>query len=176
MSEETWNPVVGYEGLYEVSDQGRVRAIFESWNGRYKPGRVLAPLNHPNGYYFVNLYYPGSKQLGRAKTIHSIVLESFGGPRPKGNDCCHIDGNKRNNSRCNLRWGTRRENVQDSINHGTCAFGEDVHFAKLKKESVIRIREMFDGGVICKDIAKQFNISIPQANRIGNRKSWKQLK
>ena len=175
MAEETWKPVVGYEGLYEVSDHGRVRAMFESWNGRYKSGRILKQLNHNHGYFLVNLYYPETHQRGRTRTVHSLVLESFVSPRPEGNDARHLDGNKKNNRIENLEWGTRLENVQDSIKHGTFVHGERVHFCKLDEGKVIQIRALVDSGVLCKTISERFGISIAQACRIGARKSWSYL-
>ncbi len=175
MNEEVWKSVVGYEELYEVSNHGRVRAMFESWNGRYKPGRILKFINHNHGYLMVNLYYPGTHQPGRARLVHSLVLEAFKGPRPKGYDTRHLDGNKKNNLVNNIEWGTRLENVQDCINHGTFKSGERSSFSKLKADQVRQIRSMYDSGVLCAPISAMFGISIAQACRIGARKSWRQL-
>lgn len=175
MTLELWKPVVGYEGLYEVSDKGRVRALFESWNGRYKAGRIIKSIERPDKYISVNLYYPDSGQVGRTRTMHSLVLEAFVGPRPKGQDVRHLDGTKNNNVLLNLKWGTRKENMGDAIVHGTVTSGERAHFSKLTNESVLKIREMFDSGILSNVIAKMFNVSIPTAWRIGKRKIWRHL-
>jgi len=169
---EQWKPILGYDGLYEVSSLGRVRALFESWNGRYKAGRILKPLIRLDGYIAVNLYYPGSKQKGSSHPIHRLVLNAFKGPRQEGQDARHLDGSRTNNSLENLQWGTRKENVKDSINHGTFCSGEKCNFSKLSEISVLTIRRMRDEGFPYVEIAKQFGISRPQASRIGRRKSW----
>lgn len=175
MNEEQWKSVTGYDGLYEVSNQGRVRALFESWNGRYKAGRILTPLNRPDGYIAVNLYYPGAKQKGRSRPVHSLVLEAFSGQRPDGCVSRHLDGTKSNNWLSNLQWGTYSENMKDAVCHGTFTCGEKSNLAKLTAGDVIRIRALFDAGNPPIRIAEQFNITSPQASRIGRRKSWANL-
>lgn len=172
---ENWKPVAGYEDFYEVSDLGRIRALFESWNGRYKAGRIIQPIQRPDGYLMVNLYYPGANQKGKTCTVHKIVLDAFVGPRPKSLVCRHLDGTRSNNATTNLKWGTREENVQDAKDHGTLACGERCALSKLSSRAVLEIRSRFDAGVLSRVIAEQFGISRPQASRIGNRKSWTHL-
>lgn len=110
---ETWLPVPGFEGLYEVSDAGRVASTPK----RTRPGRrILAPANHKRGgYLYVTLHRPG-KQFHRK--IHHLVCEAFNGPRPAGTLARHLDGNHLNNSPGNLAWGTASENNVDRVRHG----------------------------------------------------------
>jgi hypothetical protein len=119
---ERWKPVVGFEGLYEVSDMGRVRSV-----ARVVPHKTSGHLTIPERiligsrraqmkYPMVNLW-AGNKQ--HAKYVHALVLEAFVGPRPQKHDVCHFDGSKDNNRLSNLRWGTRKENMQDAVRHGT---------------------------------------------------------
>lgn len=77
--------------------------------------RPLKPILRKDGYQRVCL-----RKEGKAYDflVHRLVLETFIGPCPDGMECLHMDGNKQNNSLDNLRWGTREENVQDSIRHG----------------------------------------------------------
>lgn len=111
MKNETWKPVVGYEGLYEVSDTGLVRSL--NWE-RTKQVRVLRPGNVGRGYLFVQL----SKD-GHVKNflVHRLVAQAFI-PNPQ---CLpqvnHKDEDKENNSVANLEWCTARYN----INYGTCS-------------------------------------------------------
>ena len=118
---EEWRPVVGWEGLYEVSDQGRVRSsdrTVHCKNGRtqrYK-GRVLKPRKSRDGHLRVYLCREGKP---RNKSVHRLVLEAFVGVCPEGMECLHADGNPENNRVANLRWGTCSENALDSVNHGT---------------------------------------------------------
>src|SRR5699024_4528685 len=105
--DETWKPVVGYEGLYEVSNTGKVWSI--------RRGRVLRPRKKSDGHLRVGLWKAGK---GKEKYVHRLVLEVFVAPCPEGMECLHIDGNPENNRVDNLRWGTRGENMLDRVRHG----------------------------------------------------------
>lgn len=105
---ENWKAIPGYEGQYEVSDQGNVRTFRRGANGRLlKPGRM------PQGHLSV--------ALGRrnSQCVHKLVLLAFVGPAPDRHECCHNNGNPADNRLENLRWGTRRENILDAVRHGT---------------------------------------------------------
>lgn len=122
MSEE-WRPVVGYEGLYEVSSLGRVRGVDRkvprSGHALTVRGRIMRP--HPNSrghYLIVDLTYAGQR---RTRLVHRLVGEAFFGPLPHGLQTRHLNGNSFDNRLVNLRYGTRLENVQDAIAHGTHA-------------------------------------------------------
>lgn len=116
---EKWKDITGYEGLYQVSDQGRVRSL-DRVNGRgfHISGVILRQNPDRKGYLGVSLY-SGSKESRKRRPVHQLVAEEFVGPRPKGFDVCHSDGDKTNNSASNLRYGTRSENILDAVEHGT---------------------------------------------------------
>ncbi len=104
-----WLPIPGYEGLYEVSDDGQVRSI-----GRR--GKTLSA--YPvRGYMKVHLSKDG---VARQRGVHQLVMLAFEGPTPGGMEVCHNDGNRANNSRSNLRYGTPSDNGYDRVKHGTC--------------------------------------------------------
>ncbi|UCR74409.1 HNH endonuclease [Mycobacterium phage Ritam007] len=114
---EAWLPVVGYEGLYEVSDGGRVRSLdrqieCDGRGRRYMRGRVLSQSVMPNGYLKVGL--PGGNAL-----VHRLVLTAFVGACPDGMEGCHNDGDRSNNRLDNLRWDSRTENNHDAVRHRT---------------------------------------------------------
>lgn len=120
--EEVWKDVVGYGGLYQVSDQGRVRSLdtvksVTSKNGKVysvrKHGRVLSPaLTKADGYLFVNLH---KQDGGKAYLVHRLVASAFCN-KPIGSDeVNHKDGQRLNNSHSNLEWVTRLENVRHCI-------------------------------------------------------------
>lgn len=131
-----WKPILGYNGHYEVSDCGDVRSL-----GRIDPrGRVVRPRllsagNRP--YARVVLMRDGQRS---ERTVHSLVLEAFVGPRPEGFVCRHLNGDSRDNSLGNLAWGTQAENIRDKRRHGTMACGERVGSAKLTWAIVREIR------------------------------------
>lgn len=113
MRPEQWKPVVGYEDLYEVSDQGRVRSV--------RRGNLLRPMPTTNGKYLVVDLYRGGKETRKMTRVHRIVAMAFIGPPADEalTDCCHLDGDGHNNAATNLRWATHGDNLQDRIAHGT---------------------------------------------------------
>jgi len=116
---ERWLPVVGYEGVYEVSDQGRVRSLNRiTRHGHKRRGQILNPVPMPAGYLLVNLW---KDSLPRMWLIHRLVLTAFSGPSAEGAEALHGDGNPANNRLDNLTWGTHAENQADQVSHGTHA-------------------------------------------------------
>ena len=116
MKNEEWRDVVGYEGLYQVSDQGRVKSLerkVPKWDGeRTVKERILKPAVKPTGYVEVNLY-TGGKQ--KALTVHRLVCQAFHENPDNKPEVNHINEDKTDNRACNLEWSTRIENC----NHGT---------------------------------------------------------
>lgn len=118
---EEWRDIPGYEGLYQVSDHGRVRSLDRivphKNHGEMKvKGRVLAQPHDEEGRRQVVL----SKENGQTiRRVHQLVLEVFVGPRPDGYHGCHNDGDNANNRLTNLRWDTASENNFDLVRHGT---------------------------------------------------------
>lgn len=118
---EVWRPVVGFEGLYEVSDHGRVRSVERFVRGKAgvrspRVSRVLALSANTHGYLHVSLSRENKR---RTAYVHGLVLQAFVGPRPEGLEACHQDGDKTNNAIGNLRWDTRSQNALDRVRHGT---------------------------------------------------------
>lgn len=116
-----WKPITGFEGLYEVSDRGKVRSldrVVRRKDGRTctYPGKLLKPYDNQKPPYFsVNLWKDG--KLHRAY-IHRLVLETFVGPCPPGMETCHGPGGSYDNRLENLRWDTPHENSLDTVRHG----------------------------------------------------------
>lgn len=119
-----WRGVADFEGLYEVSDDGRVRSLPRIVNTRnphgpivrLAPGRILKPAIR-NGYVEVSLRRPGCRP--KILKIHRLVLESFVAPCPVGQETRHLNGDSQDNRVRNLKWGTSTENAYDRVLHGT---------------------------------------------------------
>lgn len=178
---EVWKPVIGYEGLYEVSSHGGVRSldrVVEQVNrwGRVAPRRL-------SGKFLTQTVDRGKYAYGRrqvklcarneAKTrlVSHLVAEAFIGPRPEGLEVCHNDGDNSNNRVENLRYDTPAGNSADKILHGTQQRGADCWNAKLTEDCVRRIRVMAREQTMQRT-ADAFGISIAQVSRIVNRQRW----
>lgn len=116
---ETWKSIPGYEGRYEVSDEGRVRSLdryvpcFTPPRTRFVKGQVLRPGRTTSGHLTVAL------GKGNSVWVHSLVARAFLGPRPDGMEVLHGDHNPANNVLCNLHYGTRSENLKMDYAVGT---------------------------------------------------------
>jgi len=142
MEEEIWRDVVGFEGLYQVSNMGSVRSCYHvvmRSNGRKRTVYpvTLKPQKSAHGYFMFNL-----SKNGKGKTIvaHRIVAIAFI-PNPENKpQVNHKDGNKKNNHVSNLEWMTSKENINHSwmmgMSYTTHAgkFGDDSY----KKTAVIQ--------------------------------------
>lgn len=115
---ERWLPVFGYEGIYEVSDLGRVRALprIDAQGGQrrerlFKPSRMDAW-----GHRGVKLRKDG---VVKSRYVHHLVLEAFVGERPLGTVACHWNDVPDDNRLANLRWATNSDNRHDCVRNGT---------------------------------------------------------
>jgi outer membrane receptor for monomeric catechols len=140
---ETWRPVLGFEDYYSVSDSGRVRSeprvVIEPVRGcprRIRGGVLRSHKNKDGGYLFVSLSRDGVRVV---RSVHTLVLEAFRGPAPKGMEGAHNDGNSLNCALSNLRWDTHQANVADQVRHGTQPRGEKHRNAKLTDQQAIAI-------------------------------------
>lgn len=166
---ERWLPVIGYEGIYEVSDHGRVRRIAKARGAT--PGRVLSPFKSRKGYLYVELWRGNESHRS---AIHHLVLEAFANPRPDGCEVNHKNGDKTHNYLSNLEWLTSQGNRNHAREAGLTARGERIRAAKLTAGQVIEIRRL-EGATSADATAAQFGVSRSQVYRIWSGELWAHL-
>jgi hypothetical protein len=168
VNEEVWKPVVGYEGLYEVSNAGKVKSMPR--NGR--DGRVLKRQHNNKGYPQVSLCAVG---VPRTALVHRLVLSAFVGQPAPGQEGCHNDGDRTNCELQNLRWDTRGGNMQDAVAHGTTTGGSKAANAKLTEQNVSAIRALLLLKVPQRRIAEQFGVCQEIISGIARGQRWKHI-
>lgn len=146
--------------LYSITQDGKVwshnRGIYikdklgrDTFHGH--KGKWLKPGLNCCGYFSVNLYdNPGTGQHKNYLVQH-LVLNTFIGPKPPGMECRHLNGIRGDNRLENLCWGTRSENQQDSVQHGTHGgmgiCGDVHHSSKLSNRDRRMILYMYSTGL-----------------------------
>lgn len=176
-SGERWLPVPGFEGLYEVSDHGQVRSVDRvietrsRWGGtkmtRLK-GRRLTPTEHVGGHLIVAL------GKGNMVFVHRLVLSAFIRFPQDGEECRHLDGDKKNNRLGNLCWGSRSDNIADRkrLNEEHPARGEASGKSYLKEVDVRRIRAERSGGKPMRQIAREMGFGNRAVRDVCSGRTW----
>lgn len=177
MLNEVWKPVVGYEGLYEASDQGRVRGLDREIRSgksgrRIWKGRVLVQEELRHGYMAVSLCKDGERW---ARAVHAIVLEAFSGLPPARHECAHDNNIRSDNRLSNLSWKTRKENFADKIRHGTQPRGETHWRSGLDAGTVLRARDLGASGAGPSAISRHLGVSRCAVKHILDRTSWRHV-
>lgn len=148
-----WLPAIGYEGFYEVSDDGHVRSLSRQYVS--KTGRKVTvqarklKVGIVNGYHVVSLSKDGKSKSFR---LHCLMMLTFVGPCPSGHEVCHWDGKRDNNHLSNLRYGTKVENMEDRIRHGT-------QWVKIRKADISDIKRRHSIGHRVSDIANSYRVN-----------------
>lgn len=161
---ETWRPIAGTDGKYDVSDMGRVRSRARSGD---EP-RVLRGSTR-RGYLVVSLALDGRRVT---RTVHRLVIETFRGAPPDGHVCAHLNGNRADPRLANLRWVTPGENNAHMWIHGTMQAGGRCKTAKLSEAQVEEIRRAATEGAQWIALAAQFEVSERAIRRVVTGDYW----
>ena len=172
-NDEIWKPVKDYEGVYEVSNHGRIRRL-TTVKG-YKAGSFLSGGTHKRGYVQICLCRNGTKKL---ILLHQIVADAFLGQCPIGYTVDHVDNDKRNNKVSNLEYVTRPENTLRQHRNGRAKYvrGEKNGLAKLKSSDIPKIRRLLSQHIPRKRIADEFGVTSGTISAIARGKTWTHIK
>lgn len=176
MKNEIWKFVAGYEGLYEVSNMGRVRSMKRlARNGKPIAERILkTPLNSQKRR-LVSLY---KNQKSKSFHPYNLVASAFMGVKPYGYIVCHKNGDRTDDRLANLYYGTHKQNTNDRIAHNTMFYGDRVHNAKLTNEQVNEVRSRYK--FRCKNngtmaLAKIYGVSPSTISAVMSGQNWSSI-
>lgn len=177
--QEVWLPVFGYNGLYEVSNNGLVRSIPTSRSGDSRFIRktiyILKFRKHHKGYLEVKLtgVETGSAKIYKA---HRVVAQAFI-PNPSNlPEINHINGVKTDNRVENLEWVTTKENSLHAWETGLITNkGEGSGMSKLTNLYVIDICNRYNNKEKPKVIARTYNIAPRTVWSIATKRTWRHI-
>lgn len=171
-----WKPIPGFEGIYEISDDGQV--VRTSTHGR-KPKPIRRPVNahkKPNGYSAVDIQ---RDQIRERSYVHRLLWAAFKGEIPSGLEINHRDGNRQNNRLDNLELVTRSENMIHSFEELSPSLnrvkGTAHHKAKLTPDDVKDIFRLHAGGTSQRELGRMFGVSKTAIQYVLDGRNWKHV-
>lgn len=172
---EIWKDVIGFEGMYQVSNLGNVKSLDRFvYSGRNKTriqhGKPKKPTINQDGYSYVLLY---KNNKIKQSLNHRLAAIAFI-PNPENKETVnHIDGDKNNNNISNLEWCTMSENVKHAWRTGLSKpkFGNKANNRKLTEKQVSEIKLLL-GTITHKEIAIIYNVSRSAISMIACNKNW----
>ena len=181
---EEWREINGYNGLYLISNLGRVKAIsIRKLRGRFyhtQPEKILKQNNKKSGYLHLMLSMNDHR---KEYSLHRLVATTFIDNPENKPTVNHIDANKKNNCAINLEWNTVKENTNHAFSNGLIPIckGESHYNAKLSADNVLEIRRMYSSEPLPypkgfqRIIAEKFNINSKLVWKVVHRKKWKSI-
>lgn len=169
---EIWKPIFGYEGIYSISDHGKIKSHVRKFRTKEK---ILKNYKDKNGYFKVSLSSNGIKKLFK---IHQLVCINFLNKDSFNLVVNHKDGNKENNHVSNLEYITSSQNSIHAFNIGLRKIlkGSQIGTSKLNEKEIITIRNIHSkGGITCKELASMYKVDISNIALIVKKRSWKHL-
>ena len=176
---EKWRDIMGYEGIYQVSNLGRARRIamrHDTCQTKVPIERILKLKPMGGGYRGVCLCWKGQRKY---ISIHRLVASAFLENPNRLPEVNHLDGDKTKNSTDNLEWVTKSQNALHAHRtglSGACR-GEDHPNSKLTEDDVRVIRALpaFPHGPSTHTLAKQYNTSPTCIHDVLKRRTWKHI-
>jgi hypothetical protein len=161
---EIWKDIEGYEGLYKVSNTGKVLGV--------KREKELTQHENHRGYLKVSLQKDGKR---KNELVHRLVAKAFLENTEELPQVNHKDGTKTNNHVENLEWSSQSENMKHAVEKGLLVRpkGESCYNAKLTNEDAQAIRERYaEGGTSHRKLAKEFGVSAGVVHNILSGRSY----
>ena len=169
---EIWKSVVGYEGLYLVSNCGRVKSLARivthpKKGTRKSPGKLLKPGLATGGRWTVGLCKEGK---AKNQLVAHLVAAAFLGPS-NGLHVLHDNDVTTDDRVENLRYGTHAENMQDKVKNGLSNRGAKHHKAKLTEDQAraIKLRSQTED---TRMLAKEFDVTSNTIQAIKHGYNW----
>jgi len=175
MDTEIWKPIVGYENIYEVSNQGNVRRINPlKSDGRKQYKGPNGPYTKKKGYPYVRLY---KNDGGHDHMIHRLVMAAFVGPIPIAHEVNHKNGIRGDSRLENLEYVTHSENQLHAYRTLLVESrpGSKHHNAKVSEDDVFAIRALRKRGWKLKDLKKEFRLGASTICWICLNKAWRHI-
>ncbi len=177
---EVWKNVIGYEGLYQISNLGRIKSLSRYVKNRLGTGYSLKSekflklaINY--GYHYIGLHKNNKIKMFR---VHRLVAIHFI-PNPDSlPQINHINGIKTDNSVSNLEWCTAKQNTRHAHDNGLAnpLKGVNCNLHILTEKQVLEIRSKYIKNVYgCNRLAKDFNTDSVNIWHIVTRKTWKHI-
>lgn len=172
---ENWLPIAAFDGLYEVSDRGRIRSlsctIVTTKGLRRMHGRIRK-FGLACGYHTIQLGVRGTRHTC---LVHRLVAQAFI-PNPANKpEVNHLLEPKTNNCVTNLEWATRPENTEHAVANDLVGHGEAKPNHVLIEKEVIELRSLAAQGWLYTELAKRYNIHPVTASDAARRKTWKRV-
>ena len=154
MNCEEWKPIAGYEGLYEVSNHGRIKSLV-GFNGHtyVKRIKILNPYKQQgNKNYYRSVVKLTNNKKKKDFRVHRLVAEAFIENTENKPNINHKDGNPLNNRAENLEWCTQSENIKH-------AYDNDLRMTAYKAIDRQTMLDFLNNGFTYEEIGKQLGIS-----------------
>lgn len=171
---EHWKEIEGFEGLYEVSDEGRIRSLprvvpFRVYYSRGVKGGPKALTLDKDGYLQVSLSKLG---VPYTRKVHRLVADAFLERGEFEEDVNHKDACKSNNHRANLEWCTHKANSEHAAASDLMAYGSRQGHAKLKEADIPVIRQLFYQGWSYRAIGENYEVCAATIYDVIKGKTW----